>query len=132
MAAGTLPPAPPLSPSAGERLAGLPASGGRATGPVCIVSGPTEFGKLQRGDILVCPATTPAWTPLFAIAAAVVTDVGSPMSHAAIVAREYGVPAVVATSRATTLLRDGQTITVDGDTGSVAVMVAGPSRGKRT
>ena len=120
VAAGTLPPPPRLAPGHGKLLTGLPCGNGRATGPVCIVHGPADFAKLHRGDILVCPATAPAWTPLFGIAGALVTDVGSPLSHAAIVAREYGLPAVVATGRATTTLRDGQWVTVNGDAGWVA------------
>ena len=66
------------------------------------------------GDVLVAKLTTPAWTPLFARAAAIVTDVGGPLSHGSIVAREYGIPAVLGTGNATQLIQDGQTITVDG------------------
>jgi pyruvate,water dikinase len=102
-------------------LRGLPASAGRASGAARIVHGQDEFHKLQPGEILVCPATAPAWTPLFAIAKAVVTDVGGPLSHAAIVAREYGIPAVLGTGRATRLINDGQTIRVDGAAGLVEI-----------
>jgi pyruvate,water dikinase len=104
----------------GDALAaGQPASGGRATGPVRIIRGPEEFGRLQPGDVLVCPYTNPSWTPLFQRAAAVVVDSGGIGSHAAIVAREYGIPAIMGTAVGTTVLHDGQIVTVDGDTGRV-------------
>ncbi|HEY7451096.1 MAG TPA: PEP/pyruvate-binding domain-containing protein [Candidatus Limnocylindria bacterium] len=100
-------------------VAGTPASGGRATGSVRVVRGPDDFGTLQPGEILVAPMTAPAWTPLFRTAAAVVTDVGSPAAHASIIAREYGIPAVVGCGDATARLRDGMRVTVDGGTGNV-------------
>jgi pyruvate,water dikinase len=100
-------------------VVGTPASGGRATGPVTVIREPAEFGRLAAGDVLVCPYTNPAWTPLFPRAAAVVVDSGGPASHAAIVAREYGIPAVMGTGTGTTLLADGRRVTVDGDTGRV-------------
>ena len=74
---------------------------------------------MRPGDILVAKITTPAWTPLFALAAAVVTDVGGPLSHGSIVAREYHIPAVLGTGVATERIRDQQAITVDGDAGVV-------------
>ena len=74
---------------------------------------------MKAGDILVAPLTTPAWTPLFARAAAVVTDVGGPLSHGSIVAREYGIPAVLGTGNATKRISSGQLITVDGKAGTV-------------
>ena len=74
---------------------------------------------MASGDVLVAKLTTPAWTPLFARAAAVVTDVGGPLSHGSIVAREYGIPAVLGTGVATRRIHTGQTITVDGNTGMV-------------
>lgn len=100
-------------------LSGVAGGGGRATGTVRVVHCAAEFGQLQTGEILVCPATNPAWTPLFTMAGAVVVDHGGLASHAAIVAREYGIPAVMATGSGTTTLRDGQTVTVDGDAGLV-------------
>jgi phosphohistidine swiveling domain-containing protein len=103
----------------GEHIVGMPASPGRATGPVRVVHGPAEFGMLRLGEVLVAPATSPAWTPLFARAVAVVTDGGSVAAHASLVAREYGLPAVVAAEGATTRLRDGMIITVDGNAGTV-------------
>ncbi|MDQ2934560.1 MAG: PEP-utilizing enzyme [Chloroflexota bacterium] len=106
-------------PSDTALVSGVPASPGRATGPVRVVRGPEEFDGLQPGEVLVAPLTAPAWTPLFNRAAAVVTDVGSAASHASIIAREYGIPAVVGCSDATSRLRTGMRVTVDGSTGNV-------------
>jgi pyruvate,water dikinase len=78
-----------------------------------------DADRLGQGEILVCPATMPPWTPLFAIASGVVTDHGGVLSHTAIVAREYQIPAVVGTKVGTSLIQDGQTITVDGNEGTV-------------
>jgi phosphoenolpyruvate synthase/pyruvate phosphate dikinase len=88
---------------------------------VRVIRSASEFAKLRTGDILVCQATTPAWTALFGRAAAVVTDTGSAASHSSIVAREFGIPAVVGTVNATARLRDGQRVTVDGSAGIVIV-----------
>src|SRR6266702_1478590 len=98
---------------------GRPASPGRATGPARIVHGPGDFDGFQAGEVLVARATTPAWTPLFARAVAVVTDGGTLAAHASLVAREYGIPAVVGTGDATSRLHDSQVITVDGSAGLV-------------
>jgi phosphohistidine swiveling domain-containing protein len=98
---------------------GAPASPGRVTGSVRVIRGPHEFEDLQSGEILVAPLTAPAWTPLFNRAAAVVTDVGSAASHASIIAREYGIPAVVGCGDATSRLRTGMRVTVDGSRGTV-------------
>ncbi|HEX2140665.1 MAG TPA: PEP-utilizing enzyme [Candidatus Limnocylindria bacterium] len=100
-------------------VSGVPASSGIATGTVRVVRGPHEFDQLQAGEVLVAPFTAPAWTPLFTRAAAVVTDVGSAAAHASIVAREYGIPAVVGCGDATARLRPGMRVTVDGSTGNV-------------
>jgi rifampicin phosphotransferase len=105
-------------------LAGMPASAGRVTGKVRIVRSPEEFDRLQQGEVLVAPTTAPAWTPLLARAVAVVTDGGSLAAHASLVAREYGIPAVVATVDATHRLRDGDLVTVDGTKGTVSVLSA--------
>lgn len=78
-------------------LKGLSGSPGLAAGTVKVISGPAEFDKLEAGDVLVCPYTDPAWTPLFTLACAVVSDTGGTLSHVAIVAREYGIPAVLGT-----------------------------------
>ena len=102
-------------------LRGEPASPGRATGPVRVIRDVSDFDKFQQDDVLVAQQTAPAWTPLFAKAAAVVTDGGSLAAHASLVAREYGIPAVVATGDATIRLIDGQLVTVDGSAGLVEV-----------
>jgi pyruvate,water dikinase len=81
-----------------------------------------EAQTLQKGDILVTETTSPAWTPLFATVAAVVTDTGGVLSHCAIVTREYGIPAVVGTGTATALIKDGQLLEVDGSAGSVRIV----------
>lgn len=100
-------------------IVGQPASPGRATGAVRVVRGPEDFARLEPGEILVARTTAPAWTPLFTRAAAVVTDGGTLAAHASLIAREYGIPAVVATGDATTRLRDGQIVTVNGSAGVV-------------
>jgi len=100
-------------------VSGAPAGGGTATGPARIIREAADFHRLQQGDVLVCPYTNPAWTPLFLRASAVVVDTGSIASHAAIVAREYGLPAVMGTGDGTRVLVDGERITVDGTTGTV-------------
>jgi pyruvate,water dikinase len=102
---------------------GVGASPGLVTAPACVIAGPEEFDQMQSGAVLVARITTPAWTPLFARAAAIVTDVGGPLSHGSIVAREYGIPAVLGTGTATQHIRSGQMITVDGDAGRVSIAV---------
>lgn len=102
-------------------LTGTPASRGTATGPARIVHGTGEFGRLRSGEVLVCPYTNPSWTPLFQRAAAVVVDTGGIGSHTAIVAREYGIPAVMGTGNGTSKLRDGQQVTVDGGRGTITL-----------
>ncbi len=113
--------APPSGTGTGAEalVAGQPASPGEASGPVRVVADPSGFAAFQPGEVLVARATTPAWTPLFAIAAAVVTDGGTLAAHASLVAREYGIPAVVGTGDATSRLRTGQHVTVDGHTGLI-------------
>ncbi len=103
-------------------LKGMPASPGRATGPVRVVRGPEDFAHFQRGEVLVAQVTAPAWTPLFGLAVAVVTDGGSLAAHASLVAREYGIPAVVGVGDATTRLREGQRVTVDGSAGVIEML----------
>ncbi len=100
-------------------IVGVSGSAGTVSGMVCIVNGPAQFYKLKKGDILVCPYTDPEWTVLFSLAAAVVVDMGGTLSHAAIVAREYQIPAVLATGDATKRLRDGDAVLVDGTAGKV-------------
>jgi pyruvate,water dikinase len=113
-----------LPPTRDERavIRGNGGSPGRATGPARIVRSLAGVGKLQPADVLVVETTAPPWTPLFATAAAVVSDTGGILSHCAVVAREYGIPAVVGTGNATALLQDGQLIEVDGDAGTVRVV----------
>jgi rifampicin phosphotransferase len=110
---------PPSTPGADALVRGVAASGGQATGPVRVIGDPSGFGTLREGEVLVCPYTNPAWTPLFRRAVAVVVDSGGAGSHAAIVAREYGIPAVMGTGTGTTVLTDGRLVTVDGDAGLV-------------
>jgi pyruvate,water dikinase len=105
----------------GDVIKGVAASPGKTTGVARILHGPEDFGQMKPGDVLVAPITTPAWTPLFAMASAIVTDVGGSLSHGSIVAREYGIPAVLGTGVATRRIRDGQTITVDGSVGTVTL-----------
>ena len=109
-----------IFPAAGDTLKGIGGSAGQAVGRVCVIHGPEEFHKLQKGDVLVCPLTDPEWTPLFQLASAVVADTGSALSHAAIVAREYGIPAVLGVGLATSRYQDGEMIRVDGTRGEVS------------
>jgi pyruvate,water dikinase len=105
-------------PAAGDRLTGTPASAGTAAGKVRVIMDPVG-AHLEPGEILVAPSTDPGWTPLFMTAGALVMEMGGVISHGAVVAREYGIPAVVGVADATTRLRDGQSITVDGAAGTV-------------
>ena len=100
-------------------MRGNSGSPGKAQGHARVIRSLAEAGKLQPGDVLVAETTAPPWTPLFATAAAIVTDTGGILSHCAIVAREYGIPAVVGTGMATATFIDGQLIEVDGDAGLV-------------
>ena len=103
----------------GSVLKGLGASAGKVTARACVMFAPEDFGRMKPGDVLVAVITTPAWTPLFTMASAIVTDIGGPLSHSSIVAREYDIPAVLATGSGTRRIQDGQTITVDGSAGTV-------------
>lgn len=105
----------------GDVIKGVGASAGRVSAAARVLGGPQDFGQMAPGEVLVARITTPAWTSLFAMASAVVTDVGGPLSHSSIVAREYGIPAVLGTGVATRRLTSGQQITVDGDAGTVTV-----------
>ena len=104
-----------------EELRGAAASRGTVTGPARIIHSPEEGARLRPGDILVCVMSTPAWTPLYAIAGGIVAETGGALSHPAITAREYGIPAVVTVKGATKRIRDGQTITVKGGEGVVVL-----------
>nr|BFE57923.1 hypothetical protein GCM10020063_024490 [Dactylosporangium thailandense] len=97
----------------------LGASAGRASGPVRIVRSVDDFGRVRRGDVLVCRTTDPAWTPLFRVVAAVVTETGGVLCHAAIVAREFGIPAVVGVGPSIRRFTDGSVVTVDGAAGTI-------------
>jgi phosphohistidine swiveling domain-containing protein len=103
-------------------LRGISGSPGVAEGTVRTIHDASEFGKLRSGDVLVAPYTNPAWTPLFQRAVAVVVNSGGAGSHAAIVAREYGIPAVMATIDGTHKLSDGQQVRVDGDQGLISCL----------
>jgi pyruvate,water dikinase len=105
----------------GEDLRGSPASPGHYTGRVRIVRKEADFASLLPGEVLVCPTASPSWTILFGIAGALVTDGGGPLAHAAIVAREHSLPAVVGTVNATSRLTDGQLVTIDGTAGTVTI-----------
>ena len=102
-------------------LKGVPTSAGKVSGPARVIRGSEDFDQMRPGEILVAGTTTPAWTPLFAMASAVVTDIGGPLSHGSIVAREYGIPAVMGTGVATRRIQSGQVITVDGSAGTVTL-----------
>jgi pyruvate,water dikinase len=106
---------------AGQVIKGVAGSPGRVTAVARVLHGPHEFDQMTPGDVLVARITTPAWTPLFALASAVVTDIGGPLSHGSIVAREYGIPAVLGTGSASARIRSGQAVTVDGAAGTVTI-----------
>ncbi len=106
----------------GPVIKGTGVGQGSVTATARVLHHPSDFAQLKPGDVLVAAITTPAWTPLFALAAAVVTDVGGPMSHGSIVAREYGIPAVLGTAVATKRIKSGQQIRVDGDAGTVTLL----------
>ncbi len=100
-------------------LRGVGGSAGVASGPVRVVRGVEDFGRVKPGDILVCRFTDPAWTPLFSLVAGVITEVGGRLSHAAIVAREHRIPAVLGVPKATTTLPDNHSTQIDGSTGLI-------------
>ena len=106
----------------GPVIKGIGASGGQVTAPARVLGGPQDLGQMQPGDVLVASITTPAWTSLFAMASAVVTDIGGPLSHSSIVAREYGIPAVLGTAVATRRITTGERIRVDGEAGTVTLL----------
>ncbi len=108
----------------GSVLNGAAASPGVIEGVARVVRSVDQIADVRDGEILVCGSTSPAWAPIFSKIKGTVTDVGGVMSHAAIVAREYGLPAVVGTGRATAQIRTGQTIRVDGTEGTVTLVGA--------
>ena len=105
-----------------DRLKGTGASAGHARGPARVTLSPDDFARVQPGDIIVCPSSNPSWVPLFTIAAGLVTDTGGVLSHAAVVAREFGLPAVVGTGDATSRIADGRMVELDGATGDVRLL----------
>jgi pyruvate,water dikinase len=107
------------APDADGSLRGIPASPGRVTGTVRVIRDPSEFHRLEPGDVMVCPSTKAVWSVAFPLVSAVVTEHGGPLSHPATLAREFGIPAVVGVPDATRLLHDGQVVTVDGAAGRV-------------
>ncbi|SDS90663.1 PEP/pyruvate-binding domain-containing protein [Actinopolymorpha singaporensis] len=109
-----------------ETVTGFAGAAGVVEGVARVIAGPENGAELRPGEILVTSVTNVGWTPLFPRAAAVVTDIGAPLSHAAIVARELGIPAVVGTGNATVRLRSGDRIRVDGEHGTVEVLQAAP------
>ncbi|MEV0675387.1 PEP/pyruvate-binding domain-containing protein [Actinosynnema sp. NPDC050436] len=114
-------PAPEAATSS-PALRGTPGSHGAVTAPARIVRGPSGFRAVRPGEVVVCRYTDPAWTPLFTIVSGVVTETGGSLSHAAIVAREYGIPAVLGVADATTRIRTGDRIALDGTAGTVTVL----------
>jgi pyruvate,water dikinase len=114
----------PVPTSTSDTLSGFAGAAGRVEGQVRVLDGPDQSDQFQLGEILVAVTTNVGWTPIFPRAAAVVTDVGAPLSHAAIVARELGIPAVVGCGSATTRLRTGDWVRVDGGQGTVEILDA--------
>ena len=110
------------SEGAGNEIRGFAASSGIVEGTARVVKSVEEIGRLRDGDVLVCQVTNPTWAPIFQKIAAAVSDIGGSMSHAAIVAREFGLPAVVGTGTATSRIRDGQRVRVDGSRGIVTLL----------
>ena len=112
----------PQAPENEREVRGSAGSSGVVRGTARVIRSISESGRIQPGDIIVAETTAPPWTPLFATVAAVVTATGGVLSHCAVVAREYGIPAVVGTGMATSVIADGQTIEVDGDAGVVRIV----------
>ena len=105
-----------------DEVRGTGASAGIARGPARVVIDQSAFGNVQPGDIIVCPSSNPSWVPLFAIAGGLVTDTGGVLSHAAVVAREFGLPAVVGTHGGTAKIADGRLVEIDGSSGVVRLL----------
>jgi pyruvate,water dikinase len=105
-----------------NQLDGIAASPGIAEGLARVITSVGQLDEVQAGEILVCPITAPSWAPVFARIGAAVSDIGGIMSHAAIVSREYGLPAVVGTGFGTKRIRTGHRLSVDGAAGTVAII----------
>jgi pyruvate,water dikinase len=114
--------APRAAPGEARELKGCAASPGVAEGPARVITSVDQLSAVQSGEILVCPITSPSWAPVFTRIKAAVSDIGGIMCHAAIVSREYGLPAVVGTGFGTKLIKTGNRIRVDGNTGMVTVL----------
>jgi pyruvate,water dikinase len=106
----------------GKTLQGQAGSPGVVEGPARIVRAVEELDDVQQGEVLICPATSPSWSTVFSRVVATVSDVGGVMSHAAIICREYGLPAVVGTGSAVSSIANGQRVRVDGDRGTVTIL----------
>jgi pyruvate,water dikinase len=104
------------------KLSGMAASPGLVEGRARVVRSADELGSIEEGEILVTPVTAPSWAPVFGKIRATVTDIGGMMSHAAIVCREYGLPAVTGTGNASSIIKTGQMLRVDGSTGEVVIL----------
>jgi phosphohistidine swiveling domain-containing protein len=105
-----------------DQLKGIGASAGIARGQARVAIGPADFGRIKRGDIIVCPSSNPSWVPVFAIAGGLITNTGGVLAHAAVVAREFGLPAVVGVTGATTKIADGRVVEIDGSAGTVRLL----------
>ena len=105
-----------------DELRGTGASPGIVRGQARVALGPEDFGRIQPGDIIVCPSSNPSWVPVFAIAGGLVTNTGGVICHAAVVAREFGLPAVVGVTDATELVADGRQVEIDGGRGIVHLL----------
>ena len=126
------PPPPPIAVDRFEAMAvesheadllkGTGSSAGIYRGPARVVLTSAEFGRIQRGDVIVCPSSNPSWVPVFTMAGGLVTNTGGVLSHAAVVAREFGLPAVTGVAGATTAIRDGQIVEIDGTAGTVRLL----------
>jgi pyruvate,water dikinase len=114
-------------PGDSNELRGFGASAGVVEGIAHVVRSVDEISTIKDGEILVCPVTAPSWAPVFGKIKAAVSDIGGAMSHAAIVAREYGLPAVVGTGHATKRIVTGQLVRVDGTSGIVTILSEAPS-----
>jgi pyruvate,water dikinase len=115
-------PTPTDAETSGPVLHGYAVSTGSVTAPASVIHSTEDFDQMQPGTILVCTTTTPAWTPLFSQAVGLVTDVGGALAHGSIVAREYGIPAVMGTGVATERIRSGMMLAIDGDKGTVKLL----------
>ena len=123
--------AEPVTCNSGNELTGLGVAAGRASGTAKLIYHPDNGEKLQAGEVLVAPSTDPGWTPLFLRASAIVMETGGFLSHGAIVAREYGIPAVINIPGMMRMVKDRQLITVDGDEGKVYLWTSGRERTER-